>query len=130
MSHWKKILLIGGDLKGRLALHDVIDARPSRDWRLVKVPDGEEALQRLRAGIDLPDLCVVDYAAGNLSGLEFLKRLRVMELPALARLPAILCATAAEWQQVQKETGGANPIYLPKPFDPAQVKAALERALA
>ena len=130
MSHWKKILLIGGDLKSRLALHEVIDARSSRDWRLIKVPDGEEALIRLRAGIDLPDLCIVDAFAGNLGGLAFLKKLRAEENPTLSRLPAILCATDEEWQTIQKETGGAQPIYLPKPFDPNQVKAALERALA
>ena len=130
MSHWKKILLIGGDLKSRLALHDVVDSRPARDWRLVKIPDGEEALSRLRAGIDLPDLCIVDFTAGNLPGLELIKQLRAEENPALSRLPAILCATTEEWQKMQKETGGALPLYLPKPFDPGQVKAALERALA
>ncbi len=130
MSHWKKILLIGGDLKSRLALHDVIDARPARDWRLIKVPDGEEALTRLRAGIDLPDLCIIDFVAGNLGGLDLLKKLRAEENPALSRLHAILCATPEEWQKVQQETGGSLPIYLPKPFDPNQVKAALERALA
>ena len=130
MSHWKKILLIGGDLKSRLALHDVVDSRPARDWRLVKIPDGEEALSRLRAGIDLPDLCIVDFVAGNLGGLDFLKRLRAEDYPSLSRLPAILCATAEEWQQVQHATGGSLPLYLPKPFDPKQVEAALERALA
>ena len=130
MSHWKKILLIGGDLKSRMALHDVIDARPGRDWRLTKIPDGDEALTRIRAGIDLPDLCIVDYTAGNLNGLDFIKQLRAEENPALHHLPAILCATVAEWQEVQEKTGGASPIYLAKPFDPGQVKAALERALA
>ncbi|SDT87505.1 Response regulator receiver domain-containing protein [Verrucomicrobium sp. GAS474] len=129
MSHWKKIVVIGGDLKSRLALHEVIDARPARDWRLVKLPDGEEALSRLRAGIDLPDLCIVDCVAGNLGGLDFLKKLRAEENPALNRLPAILCATPEEWQTVQEQTGGAQFIYLPKPFDPQQVAAALGRAL-
>ncbi len=97
-------------------------------WEVDTSPDGEAALQALRAG--KPDLLLTDVMMPNLDGFGLLRAIR--SDPALRDLPVIvLSARAGEEARVEGLNAGADD-YLTKPFAArelvARINANLEMA--
>jgi CheY-like chemotaxis protein len=81
-------------------------------WRVEAVPNGAEALRRVRE--QFPDLLVSDVVMPELDGLELLAELRAA--PETRELPLImLSARAGEEASIEGLEAGAGD-YLPKPF--------------
>ena len=83
------------------------------------VPDGASALEAL--GREVPDLVVLDYRMGEPDGLEVCRRIK--RDPALAHVPVlILTAQGGIEDRLDGFDAGADD-YLPKPFDPRELRA-------
>lgn len=92
---------------------------------VVEAADGGEAIEKLK-DVDL-NVIFSDINMPNVSGLEFLKKLQ--ETPQ-SGLPVIMVTTEGGEQTVMQaiELGAVG--FIRKPFTPAQMEAALAKALA
>jgi CheY-like chemotaxis protein len=102
------------------ALRELVRASLDSGYEFVEASDGYMALQLAR---ELqPDAVVLDLMLPGLSGLDVLAELRGD--PALADIP-VLVITA--WSETREDlvAAGADD-FLPKPFDPDQLKTKLE----
>jgi CheY-like chemotaxis protein len=77
----------------------------------VVMSDPREALRRVGSGELKPDLMITDYAMPHMSGVELIRRCRVIQ-PGLR---TVLCTGDFEAPAVGKE-GGAPDEFLEKPF--------------
>ena len=122
-----------GDERRRLL---VVEDSPMmvRMYRMVLAPhydlafaaDGVEGLDAAARDPEV-DGMVVDINMPGMDGLEFVRRLRV-EL-GMTAVPVLVCSTeAAEADQQAARDAGANG-FLPKPWQPAQLLAALAARL-
>jgi DNA-binding response OmpR family regulator len=84
--------------------------------------DGREALSLIDR--HQPDLVLTDHRLPGVDGLEVLRRAR-----SDAKTPVILVTTYAS-ETVRREVLAAGAVYLPKPFSLADLRAAVEAALA
>lgn len=89
------------------------------------VCDGLEALAAIKERE--PDMVVLDNSMPNMTGLEVCRRLK--ENPFTARIPVLmLTAQAGVENKVEGFTAGADE-YLPKPFDPRELRVRVEALL-
>lgn len=75
----------------------------------------------------LPDLLVLDVKMPIMDGLELLTMMR--STPTLQRLPVVMLTSPADHQILGQLTELGVSAILKKPFDPAILRAAAERAL-
>ncbi len=87
--------------------------------------DGQEALERLRAGPGEFDLVISDQTMPRLSGLELAKALRADG----SRMPIILCSGFSEVLDEQNALRVGVSGVLAKPIDRTSMAAAVRRAL-
>ena len=92
----------------------------SAGYRVVVCVDGQDALDRLRAGIEHVDLVVADVEMPRLDGFGLLKALRADE--SFARLPLILMTSRGDADDVARGLGLGADAYLTKQtFDQRQL---------
>ncbi|GJD37983.1 response regulator [Methylobacterium bullatum] len=92
----------------------------SAGYRVVVCVDGQDALDRLRAGIERVDLVVADVEMPRLDGFGLLKALRADE--AFARLPLILMTSRGDADDVARGLSLGADAYLTKQtFDQRQL---------
>ncbi len=97
----------------------------SKDFRLVRAADGEEALVLARE--EAPDLILLDWMLPLMSGLEVCRQLR--RLPETRDTPIILLtARGEEADKVRGLDSGADD-YITKPFSPAELIARMRAVL-
>ena len=108
----------------RTALRDIFRSEPH--WEIVEAKDGQDALNRLYAGLR-PDLAIVDLRMPELDGLEATRRIRVQDRH---RQTPILAMTANAFNEDRTRCfeAGMND-FLVKPFNPDQLYAALHKWL-
>ena len=95
-------------------------------YELAFAADGAEGLDAAARDPGVHGM-VVDINMPGMDGLEFVRRLRV-EL-GMTAVPVLVCSTeAAEADQQAARDAGANG-FLPKPWQPAQLLAALAARL-
>ena len=95
----------------------------------VLAEDGLQALEVLRAEDEPPiDVVLLDLEMPVLDGYDTLDRIKADE--RLRHLPVIVISSVEELESVVRciENGAAD--YLPKPFDPALLRARLNASLA
>ncbi|THB74414.1 MAG: response regulator [Desulfobacteraceae bacterium] len=93
---------------------------------LVMAVNGQDGIEKVKA--EKPDLVVSDWNMPQLDGMEFLTELRKME--EFKTLPFIMAtAQADKGQQIAIMEAGGNG-HVPKPFDEAQIKQAIEKAMS
>jgi CheY-like chemotaxis protein len=95
----------------------------------VLAEDGLQALEVLRTEDEPPiDVVLLDLEMPVLDGYETLDRIKADE--RLRHLPVIVISSVEELESVVRciENGAAD--YLPKPFDPALLRARLNASLA
>ncbi|HET6231509.1 MAG TPA: response regulator [Longimicrobiaceae bacterium] len=123
MPSERKKLLVVEDSPMMCRMYRIVLA-PAYD--LVFAADGSEGLDAA-AREDGLDLLVVDVNMPRMDGLEFIRRLRG-EL-GMTEVPVLVCSTeAAEGDRALAESAGANG-FLPKPWRPEQLKAAVHEQL-
>lgn len=103
------------------ALRELVRASLDGDYEFVEASDGYMALQLARELV--PDAVILDLMLPGLGGLEVLGELRADE--RLAGTP-VLVITA--WSETREDlvAAGADE-FLPKPFDPDQLRIKLEK---
>jgi DNA-binding NtrC family response regulator len=113
-----RLLIVDDERAIREALLERLRAR---GYAAEAVGDGESALHRLRAGIEL---CLLDLQLPGTSGLDVLRRLREEEL---APTVLVLTAHGTVARAVEAMKLGAYD-FLEKPVEPALLEEALRRA--
>ncbi|MEW6546243.1 MAG: sigma-54 dependent transcriptional regulator [Bacillota bacterium] len=112
----------------------LVDDEPHMGWLLGQIlgdeydlsfaASGQEAVALLRS--ERPDLALVDLRLGQEDGLELLRELHRVQ-PGMPVI--VLTAYATVKTAVQAMKAGAFD-YVPKPFDPDELKLTLNRALS
>jgi CheY-like chemotaxis protein len=106
------------------SLRELIRISLDGPYSFAEADDGEKSLEiarRLR-----PDVIILDMMMPRLSGLEVLSEIRGDR--GLAETPVIVL-TAQPSTKEEALRGGAD-IVMVKPFEPAQITAAVEEVLA
>jgi len=90
---------------------------------IVMAVNGDDGIKKVQE--DTPDIVISDWNMPQKDGLEFLQWLRSKD--AYKNLPFIMAtAQADKGQQITIMEAGGNG-HVPKPFDAAQIKAAIEK---
>ncbi len=98
----------------------------SGGYVLIEAENGEMALQT--AIDEHPDLVLLDVTMPKLDGFEVLHFLH--KRPETADVKVIMLTTAAQKADIQTGYDEGAIDYLVKPFEPAHLREAVERALA
>lgn len=103
------------------ALRELVRASLDGDYEFVEASDGYMALQLARELV--PDAVILDLMLPGLGGLEVLGELRADERTSGT---PVLVITA--WSETREDlvAAGADE-FLPKPFDPDQLRIKLEK---
>src|SRR5688572_30348586 len=105
------------------ALRELVRASLDGDYRFAEANDGYIALQLAQELA--PDAVILDLMLPGLSGLEVLAELRADEL---LRETKVLIITAWSEEREDLIAAGADD-FLPKPFDPDELRRKLEKLL-
>ena len=122
----KSILIVDDEHDIRRFLSTILE---DEGYHTTTACDGEQALQLLETL--LPDLITLDVAMPNKSGVGTYRAIRGNR--ALAHIPVILITgVAPEFQEFISTRRQVPPPdgYLPKPVNPAELVALVERLLA
>lgn len=123
MSSTQKIVLAADDDLDTL---NIIRMKlEAHQFKVVTVPDGEQALKAFRE--QRPDLVILDVMMPKLSGF---KVARLIKFDAKSKNTPLILLTART-QEADRTTGnevGAN-VYLTKPFSPDQLLKEVQRLL-
>ena len=92
-------------------------------YKVIEAENGEEALARCNA--DAPDLVLLDWDMPVMTGIEFIKKLRALDLPH--RPKAVFCTSRSESVDIYQGIEAGADEYVTKPFNEASLKAKLER---
>jgi DNA-binding response OmpR family regulator len=105
------------------ALRELVRASLDGDYGFIEASDGYMALQLARELA--PDAVILDLMLPGLSGLEVLAELRADE--QLGSTPVLVITAWSETREDLVEAGADD--FLPKPFDPEQLRLKLEKLL-
>jgi two-component system phosphate regulon response regulator PhoB len=105
------------------ALRELVRASLDGDYRFAEASDGYVALQLAQELA--PDAVILDLMLPGLSGLDVLAELRADE-----RLREIKVLIITAWSENREDliAAGADD-FLPKPFDPDELRRKLEKLL-
>jgi DNA-binding response OmpR family regulator len=106
------------------SLRELIRVSLDGPYRFVEADDGEESLELARR--ERPDVVILDMMMPRLNGLEVLSELRREKELADT---AIIVLTAQPATREEALRGGAD-VVMVKPFEPAEITAAVEEVLA
>ncbi|MBC8551823.1 MAG: response regulator [Candidatus Brocadiales bacterium] len=88
----------------------------------VEAGDGNQALDQVNANGDL-DLILLDWNMPNMSGIEFVKTLRSLNLSK--RIPVVMVTTEGSDAKVSEAKDSGADGYLTKPFTADQLRDTL-----
>lgn len=117
----KKILLIE-DITDMRKL--ILSRLKSKGYEVIVASDGEEGLRKAES--ESPDLVLTDYALPKLMGNEIVRHLKGSEK---SRHIPIIVLSAYVRRHMEKAVEVPADIYLPKPFDAAELLATIEKLL-
>ena len=116
-----KVLIVDDSSLTRRSLRHILE---SAGCEVVEADDGLTGLERYY--IEKPDIVMLDLVMRGMYGLEVLQKLR--ELDARARIIIVSADIQVSSQELAVEAGAK--AFVNKPFDRAEILAALETALA
>jgi CheY-like chemotaxis protein len=93
-------------------------------FRVVTASDGEAALRL--AGLEHPDLILLDWQMPRADGMEVTRRLRKETHPALRDVPVVLITAQSGPENTAAGFAAGVTDYLTKPFRPAHVRARVQ----
>ena len=88
----------------------------------VEAGDGKQALDKVNDDGNL-DLILLDWNMPNMSGIEFVKALRSLNLPN--RIPVVMVTTEGSEAKVSEAKESGADGYLTKPFTAEQLRDTL-----
>lgn len=88
----------------------------------VEAGDGKQALDKVNDNGNL-DLILLDWNMPNMSGIEFVRALRSLNLPN--RIPVVMVTTEGSDAKVNEAKEGGADGYLTKPFTADQLRDTL-----
>jgi two-component system chemotaxis response regulator CheY len=88
----------------------------------IEAGDGNQALDKVNADGDL-DLILLDWNMPNMSGIEFVKTLRSLNLSK--RIPVVMVTTEGSEAKVAEAKESGADGYLTKPFTADQLRDTL-----
>lgn len=106
------------------SLRELIRISLDGPYEFVEADDGEESLELARTV--RPDVIILDMMMPRLNGLEVLMAMRQEEALAHTR---VIVLTAQPATREEALRAGAD-VVMVKPFEPAQIAAAVEEVLA
>ena len=95
------------------------------DYETVSASNGQEALEKV--GSDSPDLILLDIMMPVMDGFEVLTRLKAN--PGTRNIPVIIISASSDLKSVVRGIELGAEDYLPKPFEPALLKARISSSL-
>jgi CheY-like chemotaxis protein len=95
-------------------------------YELVEARDGDEAIRIARG--ERPDVIVLDMMMPGRSGLDVLAELRADD--DLASTPVVMLTARARAADREAALAAGADFFLPKPFSPAALAAAVEGLVA
>ncbi|TGY05026.1 ATP-binding protein [Muribaculum sp. NM65_B17] len=116
-----KILVIEDNEDLLLLMQQVLE----RNYEVITASDGMSGLEM--AFNDSPDLIITDLTMPGIDGLEMIRRLRNDSRTSLRPI-VVLSARRQNEDRTECYEAGVD-VYLPKPFDPAMLKACIATQL-
>jgi sigma-B regulation protein RsbU (phosphoserine phosphatase) len=95
------------------------------EYKTVSAFNGQEALEKV--GSDSPDLILLDIMMPVMDGFEVLTRLKAN--PGTRDIPVIVISASSDLKSVVRGIELGAEDYLPKPFEPALLKARILSSL-
>jgi len=86
-----------------------------------------EALSAINSGSVTPDLVITDLNMPVMNGFEFLQEFR--NIAAMKRIPVLMLTTETKPEMKQKGKALGLTGWIVKPFNPTQLKSAINRVL-
>jgi two-component system chemotaxis response regulator CheY len=118
----KRILIVDDDLSILKLLHFIL----SKEYEIVVKNNGMDAFSWLEDG-NVPELIISDLQMPYFDGQSFVKNVKISGL--FRDIPVILLSAAHDLdEQVGKMPYNVD-AYLPKPFKPASLKAAIHQVI-
>jgi CheY-like chemotaxis protein len=118
-----KVLCIDDDLLLLGLVRDTLEANGYEAITAADGPSGIELAKRIR-----PDVILVDVLMPRVSGFEVCRRLRAD--PGLKSTPIIVLTAVTDPGLKEKGLEAGANLAMPKPFDPMQIVAILDKAIA
>jgi len=81
---------------------------------IVEAEDGVQAIYKLQDAV--PDLILLDWNMPNMSGLQFLKRIKSHE--KLQHIPVVMVTSEGNSSEIQEALDEGAESYVVKPFEP------------
>lgn len=91
-------------------------------YDVIEAVDGVEALEKIAS--EKVDAVVSDIMMPRMDGLALLAK--ILENPETSSIPVILCSAKAQGTDVDAGITAGAVAYITKPFDPADLIAAVE----
>jgi len=116
-----KILLIEDDMIETMKFQRAL-AKMNTSHTLVEAKNGEEALELLEGGYDLPDVILLDLNMPRMNGIEFLGILKKHE--TIKYLPTVILTTSENREDLLEcyRVGIAGYILKPLKYEDYEVK--------
>ena len=115
------VLVVDDEADMRAYLHRLL--RPH--YHVVTAPNGDDGLDCLHD--ERPDLVISDVAMPEMDGIELCQAIRSDD--ALHTLPVLLLTARGEAELHSAGIEAGADAYVPKPFDPADLKARIENLI-
>ncbi len=96
-----------------------------QDFHVVAVADGRRALDEAR--VLIPDLVLTDWMMPEMDGLELLQNLRLDR--DTHHIPVVMLTAKADLEHKLQGIASGSEAFLPKPFQPEELKAVLHGLL-
>ena len=116
-----KILIVDDSALTRRSLRQILEGA---GFEVVEAEDGLAAIERYF--LEKPDVVLLDLVMRGMYGLDVLEKLR--ELDGEARVVVVSADIQSSSQELAVQAGAK--AFINKPFDKAEILAALESALA
>ena len=124
MSEKQQLLLVDDEPGIRESVQAYLE--DNEDWNVTAASNAEEAWQTIEERV--PDLIISDIMMPQVSGYEFLAKLR--EDPRYRSIPVVfLTARGMTSDRIQGYEAGCD-AYLSKPFDPEELEAIVKNLLS
>lgn len=106
--------------------HLLVGRLAADGYQVIEAADGEEALALVRE--EGPDLLVLDKVMPGYDGFEVVRALR--EDPLTRAIPVVMLTERASEDDVRSGLRLGVEEYMPKPFNPRELSARVQRVLA
>ena len=93
---------------------------------VIRVRNGQQAIEPLQSGRTSPDIAFVDLQMPTMGGLDFLATCMDQ---GLAKVPLIVLTSSSDWKDTNRSRVQGALWVITKPDDPADLKVALQEAL-